>query len=235
MNIKSKQGSAIVIGLTLIASLALVIVITTMLLKSDTDINQGTFRINDVVIKSTVVAADKTTDLKKWELDISQDNNISILVAKEANSAMSKIYIDNIKFEGPNKAGELYIMPKDTETKYLANEITDKSIELFPKDKDGCYVIELLINNRQFLTNYKVPDGTKDIKYDGTLLKLANIPVDEIKFNVKFNVNIVDTKGNINICTFDLNMPEGNIIDDGSVVNRLDANNFSFKVQEAIK
>lgn len=227
-----KKGNTLVIAIVIIISIMLVIGIAYMLLNEDTNINQGRFRINDIEIKSKVDAEDKTTDLNNWELNLSQKNHISILIDKEDNSVLSKIYVDEIEVEKPETCGSFYIQPKDSNTSYDLNSEDKNQIEIFVKEQAGCYLAEIDINNDEFLTNHKIASTEKEIVLNGTLLNRVNIPTDKLHFKISFNLNIIDIQGNLNIARITVEAPDPELASAGSVEKKLDVKDFVFKLAE---
>lgn len=227
-----KKGNTLVMAIIVIVSVALVVGIAYMLLNEESNINQGRFRINDIEIKSMVDAEDKTIDLNNWELNLNQKNHVAILIDKEANSTLSKIYIDEIQVENPEKTGNFYILPKDSKTNYDLKTNEKTQIEVFVKEQAGCYLAELDINNDEFLTGYKIPSTEKQIVLDGTLLSRVNVPVEQLHFKISFNLNIIDIQGNLNTAKIVLNAPEAELASAGSVQKKVDVKDFGFKIVE---
>lgn len=228
----NKRGNISVIIIVLVISVMLVGVISWLLLKDDEVINQGSFRINDLVVTSTVDAEDKTTDLNNWELNLSQKNNISILVDNEGSNKISNMSIDNIKIEKPSKHGKIIASPKDEKQVFDILDSVEDRFYLYMKEKDGAYIAEIDIDNKDFLTGYKVPSDVKEIRYDGTLLQRVSIKPEELKFKISFNLNIIDIQGKISTAKIELEMPNANIINDGKVVEKIDPKKFAFKISK---
>ena len=69
-------------------SIALVVLISTVVLDNSSKINEGNFRINDAVVNSTVDIKEKQEETEIAELsnmvfDISQENKLSLLITKD--------------------------------------------------------------------------------------------------------------------------------------------------------
>lgn len=227
-----KNGNTMVIVIVVLISIVLVVGITMMLLKEDANINQGRFRINDIAIKSTVDAEDKTTDLNNWQLNLSQRNHLSILIDKESNSIVSKIYVDDIQLEVPQNVGNFYISPKNDNLKYVLTDQEKDQFDIFVKEQDGCYLAEIDVNNDEFLKDYKVENTVKELRYDGTLLTKVGVSVDKLKFKISFNLNIIDIQGNLNTARIIVEAPDKELQTVGTVVKKLDVKDFGFKLIE---
>ena len=226
----NKNGNITIIVIVLVVSLILVGVISWLLLKDDEVINQGAFRINDLVVTSTVEAEDKTTDINNWKLNLTQKNHISILVDNEGSNKISNMSIDKIVVEKPAKLGKLIASPKDNEQVFDILDATQDIFYVYMKEKDGAYIAEIDIDNKDFITDYKVPSDVKEIRYDGTLLNRVSVKPEELKFKVTFNLNIIDIQGSISTAKITLEMPNQNIIKEGKVVEKIDPKKFAFKI-----
>lgn len=228
----NKNGNITIIVIVLVVSLILVGMISWLLLKDDEVINQGTFRINDLVVTSTVEAEDKTTDINNWQLNLTQKNHISILVDNEGSNKISNMSIDNIVVEKPTKLGKLIASPKDNDKVCDILDSTQDIFYVYMKEKDGAYIAEIDVDNKDFVTNYKVPSDVKEIRYDGTLLNRVSVKPEELKFKISFNLNIIDIQGSISTAKITLEMPNKNIISEGKVVEKIDPKKFAFKITE---
>ena len=87
-------------------SIALVVLISTVVLDNSSKINEGNFRVNDAVINSTVDIKKKQKETEIAELsnmvfDISQENKLSLLITKDEK--INNAYIDNIRYTAPIK------------------------------------------------------------------------------------------------------------------------------------
>ena len=227
-----KKGNTLVMTVIILISLALVGGIAYMLLNEESNINQGRFRVNDIKIKSDVDAEDKTINLNDWKLNLSQTNHVMILIDKEENSILSKIYIDEIEVKSPIKKGNFYIRPKDSKVKYKLDSKDPLQLDLFLKEQAGCYLAELDINNDEFVTGYKIPSTEKKIVLDGTLLKRIKVPTKNLYFKISFNLNIIDIQGNLNTARITLDAPSKELETAGSVEKKVDVKNFGFKIIE---
>lgn len=217
--------------LIVILSITLLIVVYKFVFNPEGKINAGTFRVNDVVIKSVVdVVEIESQDAPKSISDIkfntSQNNEITLLIAKE-NEAKS-IYIDNIKVKSSSSDGEIKVSEGSKEL--ISLNQSDK-INIYPIEENGQYLIKLNINNVDFLKNANVPSNSEAVTFDGTMLKLMNIKISDIKLEVKFNLNVVENTGKINICKFNFNIPEEDLITNGISVTRKDAANYKFYIK----
>ncbi len=217
--------------LIVILSVALLVIVYMFVFNPAGKINEGTFRVNDVVIKSVInVAEIENQETPKSISDIkfntSQNNEITLLIAK-GNEAKN-IYIDNIKVKSSSNVGEIKVSEGEKELVSLSQ--TDK-VNIYPIEENGQYLVKLNIDNIDFLKNANVPSDSESVTFDGTMLKLMNIKISDIKLEVKFNLNIVDNTGKINICKFNFNIPEEDLITNGISVTRKDSGNYKFYIK----
>ncbi|MEG0873515.1 MAG: hypothetical protein RSE00_00700 [Clostridia bacterium] len=239
-----KKTKNIIIIIIIAMSIALIVGISIKLLDTTGTINQGNFRINDAVITSSVdvIEADeqeKTTQqesnaenksqgLSALTLNLSQNNKIALLVTKDMEA--EQIYIDNISFRAPEKKGIFTIEQKGKEEKISLDEEI-QPIKINKEIIEDQYYIELLIKNQDFLKNAKIPESNKSVTYDGTVLKILDIKLAQIQFFIKFDLNIIDKTGKKNVCKFDLELPDAELLDSGISINRENAPAYVFRVK----
>lgn len=227
-----KKKKAIITLLVAILSIALIILVCIYFLDNTGKVNQGNFRINDAVLESYITVEetqeDNVTELSNIVMNITQENKLSLLIAN--NSNISSMYIDNISTTAPEKLGELKIKQEGKEDSIDCFNKEGK-YDLNVQKKDEQYFVELKIINNNCLQNVNVPSETKVIKYDGTILDLLNRKIEEFKFSITFNLNIVEESGKLNTCKISLDMPEDTLITNGASVTRLDNANLLFTVK----
>ncbi len=214
----------------IIVSLIITVVVSMMLLDTTGSVNQGNFRINDMVINSYAKINEKDTNenaenISDLIFSLSQRNKIDILVAK--NIEASRIYIDSIRFNEPIKKGNLNIFQTGTEQKYDLNSDL-KIIEITPIQKDDQYYIELNIDNENFMDDVKAPEDTKKITFDGTFLNDLNIKADDLQMYFECKLNIVDVTGKTSICNLKFKFPSEDLLINGISVLRQDISKYNF-------
>lgn len=205
-------------------------------------VNEGNYRINDLVIKNVADVQDSgipenpadsdVKDLSGITLNISQNNNVLIQVAKTGDIDADSIYLDNISYTAPAKLGKAVIYQQDQEQKYdLSQSVSNIPLKIVTTS-DGQYLINLNINNEGLLTNAKVPKDIKTLTYDGTIFNTFNIKYEDIKCQVKFDLNIKEKTGKVNKCTFEISAPNKDLIDKGISITREDIKSYNFVVQK---
>lgn len=221
-----------VILLIAFVSIALVASVGIYLLDTTGKINQGNFRVNDLVVESKLEVKEKDVeevkDLSSLVFDISQNNKLTMLVA--AQTEIEAMYIDNVYISNPVKVGNLYITQSNYEQKYSIESISSQ-INIYPAQTEGQYKIEIGINNENCMEDVKVVSGTKSIRYDGTILSLLNTKVSDLRFDLIFDLNIIEKSGKKNVCKVKLSVPNDDLMTNGISITREDVSKFLFKVK----
>jgi hypothetical protein len=231
-----KNINKFLIAVGSIIVIAIIVLVFTLILDTTGRINQGNFRINDFVIKSSVEVTDseiaKDNKLSDMSLNLSQSNLLSILIAKSDNAEIASMYIDNISTNFPSKKGNLVISQnlQEKNSEYDLSSKMDK-IAITPTEKDSQYYIELNIKNKDMLKNIKLPESVKSITYDGTILNTMEINIKDISFTVSFDLNVLDKYGKLNKCKFSIKLPTESLIKDGISIERQDLSKFNFIVK----
>src|SRR5574344_1447443 len=64
---------------------------------SNYDLNEGKFRVSDALISSTAYFEDKSEINKTWSYDVSQINNLVLLISAPKDTIVTKSYISDFK------------------------------------------------------------------------------------------------------------------------------------------
>ena len=103
MKVKGK----IIAFFVIVLSIFLIFGVLSFVLDNTGKVNQGNFRVVDMVVTSGIDVIDNSeSELEKISdisFSLSQNNKISMLLSKSDN--VDKIYIDNIKLKDPEKKG----------------------------------------------------------------------------------------------------------------------------------
>lgn len=226
---KVKGISIIIIA---VVSVIVMIFIANMLLDTTGTVNQGNFRISDVIIESSATlreVQDEKIEIKKlsdFVFDVSQTNTISILV--EANTDASEIKIENLKIEEPILKGNMNICQKDYDKYDITPELS--TIPMYLEREDGKYVIRLLLDNDKVLMDKSVDENVDEIQYDAAIFKTLNINTDDLKFKVSFDLVITDNIGKKVSTTISMNMPTDETFVKGMSILRQDASKYIFTI-----
>lgn len=226
----------IVFKLIIFIVAALIVVFVCMyLLNNEGKINQGNFRVNDAMVKSSLDVKEeengdessKLTSLTDIKVSANQINTLSLLLVSDVKP--TRVYIDNVEIKKAN-IGNVAIY-NDIDEEIYSDNISIDGADLIPTEKDGEYLVELKINNMNIISNKNLPEGTNEVSYDGRLLKFYSMNVNDIKFDVKFKLNIIDDNGKINSSNIKLTLPNSDMVTNGISVVRLPVSNFAFSVK----
>ncbi|MDD3303389.1 MAG: hypothetical protein PHP54_00535 [Clostridia bacterium] len=227
-----EKKKPMMIFIVAVLSIALIALISIYFLNNTGKINQGNFRINDAVLESYITIEEKqedtVTELSHIVMNLSQENKLSFLITK--NVAISDIYIDKLSVNKPEKLGKLYINQNNKEESIDCFDKEGK-YNITAQEKDNQYLVELKIVNQNCMQDVNVPNETKVLKYDGTLLELLNRKISDFTFHLSFNLNIVEENGKLNICKVALDMPSEELITNGVSIIRLDTAKLVFSVK----
>jgi hypothetical protein len=248
---KQKRNKSFLNFLILVVSIVIVVLLCIFLLDTTGKINQGSFRVSDLVIFSIADVKDtegqnndavpnqqnNTTDetkkpitsLSDLRLDVSQKNTISFLIAKSNEVESSEIYIDNVKIKFPLTGENIYIYQNEENKVDLKTE--NIRLVLNKEDKDGQYLIKFNIDNINCVKDAVIPQTQNSITFDGTIFSILNTKISDITFNVQFNLNILDSTGKLNICKVNVNLPNELLITHGLSIVKEDIRNFPFRIK----
>jgi len=226
---KLKGFLTIVIAVT---SIVLIVFIANKLLDTTGKVNQGNFRISDLIIESNakvVEVQDKEleiTNLSSLVFDISQTNKISILIEK--NVKASKIYIENIKVTDPELKGKMTISQKDYEKYEITSDLN--RIELKIVENNDKYIVDFILNNDNVIMDKSVDDTITEIQYDGKIFESLGIGIESLVFEISFDLCIEDEVGNIVVTNMKLKMPTDELLSSGMSILRQDVSKYIFTI-----
>lgn len=187
------------------------------------------FSISKILLVSTVNGNVVDDPENIWNIDISQINDIYMYINKTADGdqTIREIKIENFVLnKSPQKGklkilrptGELSNLYTYSEQNYLESSITYqggviddlKSLEI--ANNGGILSFRCALEN----VGKYVSNENEEIIYDGNLLKNLGVSVEELFFNLSFDV-IITTSDNISYKgTLNLDMPINTIIEEGS-------------------
>lgn len=255
---KKNKSNKFVNIIVIIVSIAIIIVLCTFFLDTTGKINQGYFRMNDVVIYSAVDVQDKeitqSTEVKEnttaeatqentneatsnpinslsdLTLNVSQKNEISFLVANTKGIDAASIYIDNLKINYPVSTENMYIYQNEKNKIDLKTE--NIKLDLTKEDRDGQFLIKIKIDNVNCVKDATIKStDSSTVLFDGTILKILNTKLSDIKFDITFDLNIVDSTGKINTCKIKLNLPSELLVSNGISIISENPGKFPFRIK----
>ncbi|MBR6688752.1 MAG: hypothetical protein IKL68_01905 [Clostridia bacterium] len=212
--------------LTIILSI-LAFVLTLKLVFRTEKINEGKFRVADVIVTSTAELTDKTAENDVWSLNLSQRNILSMLIENGNKTKIRKIYISDLKVKSKNPI-TFYML--DNEEKLTLTNVPQKLDVEYEIEENGQIKLEIVALNENVLRNWEVPEGTNEIICDGRIFNMAGLSLKDIQFDLTFKLNIVEEIGKNNVLKVKLTLPSEELLINGADIRRLDKTQFKFKV-----
>ena len=183
------------------------------------------FKINKIVLYSSANAIDKSNNTLK-DIDISQFTDIEIYIDNKgkseeitAENTVNQLFINNIKIESQNQEGEKIFNYKNPENvgKYVELENwrddgilfgvakTNKKNQEANYNKNIFYTdcsnpISLGFINKNIITDGQIDSTDALIKFDGSILRDANVDLDSLKTNISFTINLVNNYNEDFVC-----------------------------------
>ena len=211
--------------ITIVISVILLIVVINVVFKKDT-VNEGKFRVSDVILTSTAELANKTEKNGVWSIDLSQKNKLSMLVNAASTVEIDKIYLSDVT---ASKSGIIFSEYNNENKIVLDGTKKELNVE-YVLDENNQILLEFVAINENVLKDWVVPNDMKQIVYDGRMITDANIAFEDVQFKLKFKLNIVETTGKINTMKVELLLPNSELVSNGADVRRLSLSDFKFKV-----
>ena len=212
--------------ITIGIGVALLLIAVKLIFKSDS-VNEGKFRVSDVVLTSQAEVENKTSVSNTWSIDLSQKNKLSMLLVASENADIESISLQDISTNKEN----IVIYQVGNENKMKITEDNNKMDIEYNLGEKGELLIELNILNENILKNYAIPEGTNEIVYDGRIFKTAGLSLKDIKFNISFKLVITENTGKENVMKVKLTLPYEELLTEGASVRRLELSDFKFKVK----
>ena len=195
------------------------------------------YKINKIFVISTVEGTPIDDGENIWNINVKQANDLYFYIEKsdETEETIQQITLQNFSItKAPSKGeiaiyrptGELENLYTYSEQNYLKEsinysgaEIDDlKTLEI--ANTGGVISCRVALDN---LGNYISNDST-EITYDGKLLQHIGINVEEIKFQLRFDIQIQTNKNVTYQGSISLALPSEEIIEKGS--SNFEINNF---------
>ncbi|MFR3182930.1 MAG: hypothetical protein ACLTPN_04900 [Clostridia bacterium] len=203
------------------------------------------FELSKIAIISSQEGVDKETQDSKWAFDIYQANDIYLYISKNdkysKQEMIKEITIDNFKIEKQNNENieniKIYKPDAQNENTILKNKeenivesiqytgAVESNIKNMQISNQGGIIVFRCSNNN--IAEYK--SNEEEINHN-QLLKKAGITQEKLKIKLTFDLTITMEEGKKYKTTIDLEMPQGNIIEDGITSTEItDLSNVIFK------
>lgn len=219
-------------AVTLFIVILIIIIIVLLILKYQIEGEKNMpFKLGKIMIISTAEGVHKEEAEETWNLNIMQNNDIYIEIDKNKNykdtEIIEKITLDNFKIISNSEVGEITIYkPTTNENKiyeYVDEFIIKDKLEYIGSTQTNIKNLEIANQGGMILLRYTIKNVSEytsnednEIQHDGTLLAKTGISLEQIQFEVEFDLSITLKSGITYKGTVNLKLPVGNIIDEGT-------------------
>jgi len=224
---------------------AITIVISIVLKYNVEGENTLPYSIEKILIVSQIDTHNNEDPENLWDISLDEYNDVYIYIKKseeDTPNTIKSITMNNFTINQTPKVGQLILyrptgdfdnLYEHSEQDYLNSEIkyegakvdTLKTLEI--GNAGGMMGFRVALNN---LGTYISNNYDEEVTYDGNLLTKSNIALDDLKFNMSFDIKItldndVNFLGNLN-----LNFPSGDVINEKQpFIEITDFSNIVFK------
>lgn len=208
----------------------LLMVVISIMLKYDVEGEKKLpFSISKILLVSTVDGNEQADEQNIWNIDVTQVNDLYIYLDKtiEDEQTINQIKIENFVVNKAPSKGSLKVLRPTGELPnlytYSEQDYINGSITYFGAAIDDMKTLEIsnnggvigfrvaLENLGNFISNENI-----EVTYDGKLLSNMGVNLEEISFNISFDI-IITTSENVNYKgTITLDMPINSVIEEGS-------------------
>lgn len=200
----------------------------------------ATFNISKILVVSTAEGIANENPTAKWDFNLNQNNDVYITIEKneKKQDIIKDVTINNIQIIQNPSIGDInYYRPAETglfkcddkykiqdELKYLGSaKGSINNLEI--SNLGGTILIRFCNRN----VGKYVSNEDEQILHNGTLLKKANIPVEQLTAKIQFDI-IIQTEQNVKYkTTANINLPVGNITEEGTATCSIDTNELILK------
>lgn len=197
-----------------------------------TENEEPIFKIKEIILYSSAYAVDKSEGEILRDIDLQQFTDISISIDNKSyisdlsnKNTVSELYIDNIKITKNSNKGTSTLNYKNPfmfgkfqdgseQSKRIDfrilhtnadNQNNDFSEPTFFTDCSNPITLGYL--NKNIKTNDQILKSDEKIDFNGKLLKLANIPIEDISYKLNFQIHLKNSLEESYVYTVDLNIP----------------------------
>lgn len=189
------------------------------------------FNISQLIIYSSADATQNDTNKEPiWNLNLYQYTNIGIKInnqndytGEKNKNAIKELYIDNIQILEKPILGNLnfyYLNPLDFSkgniieenliTDNLNYDVLDFGVSLDsskPQINKDAGIVSLQIINKDIYNDFIISDISAPVTFDGSLLKRSNLDLNNLKYKISFDINIVNNLDEKFKCTVLIDCP----------------------------
>ena len=201
------------------------------------------FELSKITVVSTAEGVSNENRQERWNLNINQNNDIYISIQKNKkyeDEKIQSIIIDNINVSKlPNKGNICAYMPNSTGERILTNSEESKIEEsLTYKGSAQTNYQNLEIGNQGGTILFRIANDNiceyisnegEEIKHDGTLIGKTDVKIEDLQFNVSFDI-LINIKNRKYKGTVSMEMPCGDLIKEGTCnIEKTDFTDVAFK------
>ena len=249
MEIENKKQKKIIrIGVTTVVVVLILIIIGLLILKYEVEGETNMpFQLSKVMVVSTAEGIQKTDATLKWDMNVVQNNDIYLEIAKNKNyrqtEIIDRIVLDNFQINKEPEKGSLTIYRPTTEENKTYSSSEDMVItqELIYTGSEESDLKNLKVANQggmillrytnKDISNYQSNEDD-EITHDGTLLKKTGINIEQVKTQISFDITIYLVSEKSYKATITLDLPVGDITEEGtSHMEKKDCTDIIFKRQ----
>lgn len=208
-----------------------IIIILSLILKYNVEGETNLpFNLTKMSVISTATAEHNEDAENRWNLNLIQKNDFYFYIEKnpdyKKDISISSVTFDNFQITKQPKLGKINIYrPSETSIlyhytdEYLVNESLKYNAAL------STNIAALEINNQGGLIGFSIAlsdigtyisNEDTEIVHDGTLLNKNNISIEDIEFEISFDLVIETSNDNKFKSTITLDLPTGNITEKGT-------------------
>lgn len=205
------------------------------------------FELSKISIISSVEGTDIEDGINKWNLNVSQNNDVYLYINKNEEynkkEIIDSIKLDNFSIKENSKIGELKLFKPDSSTQnYILKNISENEVneiefigsmnssikDLKISNQGGLVIFRYAVNN---IGNY-ISNNEKEVinSNSNELLKKLNINNDDLKFSISFDISINLNSGKSYKANIDLDFPVNDVVNEGTQSREItDLENIVFK------
>lgn len=202
------------------------------------------FKLGKILIVSTAEGIENSNQEEKWNFNILQNNDIYIYIEKNRKNKkeqlLKSVSIENIKIETEPKKGEIKVyMPNSSEGRMFLTseeyEVQENKLTYKGGAKSNLKTLEIGNQGGNAVIRFSnvglgiyASNEDEEIIHDGTLLKKIDVENRDLEFKVTFDL-ILKIDNNSYKTNVELDLPCGDILENGTTSLELDKKNYIFK------
>ena len=200
------------------------------------------FELTKISVISSSEGIDVNTTETRWAFDVYQSNDIYLYIDKNNNykktEAIEKIIIDNVKIEGTKKDNIKLYKPDLESEKQIFKNVDENIVEnLEYKGSMESSLKHMIVSNQGGIIAFRCSNNNL-ARYTSNdeeinhfeLLKKAGVKQEDLDIKLTFDLTIKLTQSNQYKSTITLNLPIGNVIEEGTTSKEItDMKDFIFK------